>query len=91
MHNQVTRNNHYVPVWYQRGFLEPGQSQLHYLVLLCYESPRFHAASATRTPSKSPGDCSRQAEAAGGDRCGLMPLHWSQPRAGGSRWVGEAL
>lgn len=31
MHNQVTRNNHYVPVWYQRGFLEPGQSQLHYL------------------------------------------------------------
>ena len=31
MHNHVTRNNHYVPVWYQRGFLEPGQSQLHYL------------------------------------------------------------
>jgi hypothetical protein len=31
MADQVTRNNHYVPVWYQRGFLEPGQSQLHYL------------------------------------------------------------
>ena len=31
MPNQVTRNNHYVPVWYQRGFLELGQSQLHYL------------------------------------------------------------
>lgn len=29
--NQVTRNNHYVPKWYQRGFLGPGQSQLHYL------------------------------------------------------------
>lgn len=24
--SQVTQNNHYVPVWYQRGFLEPGHS-----------------------------------------------------------------
>lgn len=31
MANQVTRNNHYVPQWYQRGFIESGQSQLHYL------------------------------------------------------------
>ncbi|MGF6547161.1 hypothetical protein [Paraburkholderia youngii] len=31
MADQLTRNNHYVPVWYQRGFLQPGQSQLHYL------------------------------------------------------------
>lgn len=31
MANQVTRNNHYVPVWYQRGFLGPDQSQLHHL------------------------------------------------------------
>lgn len=31
MPDQVTRNNHYVPQWYQRGFLAPGQSQLHYL------------------------------------------------------------
>ena len=31
MTDQVTRNNHYVPVWYQRGFLGLGQSQLHYL------------------------------------------------------------
>ncbi|MGA4275680.1 hypothetical protein ACI2VH_02400 [Ralstonia nicotianae] len=31
MADQVTRNNHYVPEWYQRGFLEPGQSQLQYL------------------------------------------------------------
>lgn len=31
MPDQVTRNNHYVPQWYQRGFLESGQSHLHYL------------------------------------------------------------
>jgi hypothetical protein len=31
MTHQVTRNNHYVPVWYQRGFLGLGQSQLNYL------------------------------------------------------------
>lgn len=31
MADQVTRNNHYVPQWYQRGFIESGQSQLHYL------------------------------------------------------------
>lgn len=31
MTDQVTRNNHYVPQWYQRGFLAPGQSQLNYL------------------------------------------------------------
>lgn len=31
MADQVTRNNHYVPQWYQRGFIEYGQSQLHYL------------------------------------------------------------
>lgn len=31
MPNQVTRDNHYVSKWYQRGFLKPGQSQLHYL------------------------------------------------------------
>lgn len=31
--HQPTRNNHYVPQWYQRGFLKPGQSQLEYLNL----------------------------------------------------------
>ncbi|MGC5802686.1 hypothetical protein SNK19_23855 [Ralstonia pseudosolanacearum] len=31
MADQVTRNNHYVPVWYQRGFLKRAQSQLQYL------------------------------------------------------------
>ncbi|TWB15525.1 SEC-C motif-containing protein [Nitrospirillum amazonense] len=28
---QVTRDNHYVPQWYQRGFLALGETQLHYL------------------------------------------------------------
>src|SRR5690349_10753145 len=27
----VTRNNHYVPQWYQEGFFEPGRSSLAYL------------------------------------------------------------
>ena len=31
MANQITRKNHYVPEWYQQGFLEPGQSRFHYL------------------------------------------------------------
>jgi hypothetical protein len=31
MAEKVTRDNHYVPQWYQRGFVEPGQSHLHYL------------------------------------------------------------
>ena len=31
MTDHVTRNNHYVPQWYQRGFYQRGQSQLHYL------------------------------------------------------------
>ncbi|MEW6707842.1 MAG: DUF4238 domain-containing protein [Pseudomonadota bacterium] len=33
MTNQKTRNNHYVPQWYQRRFLAPGQSRLFYLNL----------------------------------------------------------
>lgn len=40
--NQITRNNHYVPIWYQRGFLGTGQSQLCCLDLspeekICYD------------------------------------------------------
>ena len=27
----VTRNNHYVPQWYQEGFFEPGRSSLAYV------------------------------------------------------------
>jgi hypothetical protein len=30
--NDLTRHNHYVPQWYQRGFLQ-GSDQLHYLNL----------------------------------------------------------
>lgn len=30
---QITRNNHYVPQWYQRGFLAKGQHKLHVLNL----------------------------------------------------------
>ena len=33
-----TRNNHFVPEWYQTGFFEPGQNTYHYLDL----SPRQH-------------------------------------------------
>lgn len=29
--DEITRDNHYVPQWYQRGFLRDGQAQLHYL------------------------------------------------------------
>lgn len=31
MNSQIARNNHYVPQWYQRGFLLKGQSTLHVL------------------------------------------------------------
>ncbi len=34
MSDQVTRNNHYVPEWYQRGFIQDGQSQLYYLDMM---------------------------------------------------------
>jgi hypothetical protein len=30
---QLTRDNHYVPQWYQRGFLSKGQHKLHVLNL----------------------------------------------------------
>ena len=33
MQQQVTRHNHYVPMWYQRGFLAKGQHKLHVLNL----------------------------------------------------------
>jgi hypothetical protein len=37
----ITRDNHYVPIWYQRGFLEPGSSQLAYRDL----QPAVHSRS----------------------------------------------
>ena len=39
-----TRNNHYVPKWYQEGFFEPGRNTYSYLDL----SPRQHALSDGR-------------------------------------------
>ena len=33
MQQQITRDNHYVPQWYQRGFLPKGQHKLHVLNL----------------------------------------------------------
>ncbi|MGF6547632.1 DUF4238 domain-containing protein [Paraburkholderia youngii] len=34
MNKQITRKNHYVPQWYQRGFLKEPQSRLHVLDLV---------------------------------------------------------
>jgi hypothetical protein len=45
MSPQVTRHNHYVPEWYQRGFLNTGGSQLHYLDM----SPERKVLSDGRT------------------------------------------
>jgi hypothetical protein len=42
---QITRNNHYVPVWYQRGFLQHDQSKLHCLDM----SPEQRVLSDGRT------------------------------------------
>ena len=45
MNPQVTRHNHYVPDWYQRGFLKTNESQLHYLDM----SPEQKVLSDGRT------------------------------------------
>lgn len=42
-----TRNNHYVPQWYQRGFFEPGQSTYAYLDLSPPSSIRRDGSVAT--------------------------------------------
>ena len=39
-----TRNNHYVPRWYQEGFFEPGRNTLRYLDM----RPRQHALADGR-------------------------------------------
>ena len=44
MRMTTTRNNHYVPQWYQEGFFEPGRSTYFYLDL----SPRQHTLSDGR-------------------------------------------
>src|SRR5580658_537871 len=54
----TTRRNHYVPVWYQKGFLR-GQSQLHYLDLTPDEpepsTPR--SGRARQLQKQSPKQC----------------------------------
>jgi hypothetical protein len=39
MQPQITRDNHYVPQWYQRGFLAKGQHKLHVLNLRPVDKP----------------------------------------------------
>jgi very-short-patch-repair endonuclease len=50
-----------------------------------------HMAPAAGALQQRSGDGACQPETAGGDRRRLMSLHGFQPRAGASRWVGEAL
>jgi len=38
MDEEITRRNHYVPIWYQKGFLAPGCATYHYLDM----SPEVH-------------------------------------------------
>lgn len=30
----ITRDNHYVPIWHQKGFLPNGRTKLHYLKIV---------------------------------------------------------
>ncbi len=55
----TTRRNHYVPVWYQKGFLGADQSQLHYLDLTPNEpAPNSPRAGRVRELQKqSPKQC----------------------------------
>ncbi|WP_114155035.1 DUF4238 domain-containing protein [Chromobacterium haemolyticum] len=56
MGNQLTRKNHYVPQWYQRGFLTPPQSRLHVLDLAPKETilPNGKAISGSPLSECSP-------------------------------------
>jgi hypothetical protein len=58
MSNQITRNNHYVAQWYQRGFLQRGQTMLHVLDLLP-ESHTFPDGGARDAPDLSRGSPKR--------------------------------
>ena len=35
----ITRDNHYVPIWHQKGFLSKGKGKLHYLNMSPDEIP----------------------------------------------------
>ena len=46
----ITRDNHYVPIWYQRGFFEPGSNKLAYRDL----QPKMHQLpDGTTRPGRS--------------------------------------
>ena len=47
MQQQITRDNHYVPRWYQRGFLAKGQHKLHVLNLHPTDKPLPNGESLT--------------------------------------------
>jgi hypothetical protein len=57
-----TIRNHYVPIWYQRRFLPPGQSKLWYLDLKPEIIRRPDGTSTTRTPIRNlgPANCFKQ-------------------------------
>lgn len=46
MPKQITRDNHYVPQWYQKGFLPKGQHKLHVLNLRRTTMPSAHMPDA---------------------------------------------
>lgn len=47
MNQQGYRHNHYVPAWYQRRFLAPGQHELHYLDLKPDQFANSHGRTIT--------------------------------------------
>jgi hypothetical protein len=62
LNHQVTRHNHYVPEWYQRGFLTTGESKLQYFDML----PEHKVLSNGRTvtmrslSTRGPRGCFRE-------------------------------
>lgn len=59
-------------------------------VLLKRSYPHHRRVPATGTAFKFSGDGACQTEATGGNRCGFMTLHGTQPREGGSFWIRQA-
>ncbi len=56
---QLTRNNHYVPVWYQKAFLCPGGSQYYYLDITPDQKalPTGHVVSSRALSKFGPKRC----------------------------------
>src|SRR5262245_60953610 len=62
MDQQIIRNNHYVPIWYQRGFLGPGEQQLYYLdnAPLKHHLPKGRVKLGRDLSKREPGGCFRK-------------------------------